>query len=149
MSEITIRAWMTAAPPTVGPKESLQRALALLRTAKVVELLVVDEGRLVGMLNERDIWTHCPTSALLLDEPQAQELLAQFRVGGVMALHPPRLTPETSVPVAARLFAQSGRAGLPVVKDGMPVGFLTEASMLQAVALLFGQDTSPVKHDEE
>jgi acetoin utilization protein AcuB len=148
MSDVTIRPWMIAIPLTVGPKESLQRALALLRTAKVPELLVIDEGRLVGMLSERDIWAHCPTSALLLDEPQAQELLAQFRVGGVMALHPPILSPETSLPEAARLLAQSGRAALPVVADGKPVGFLAEASVLQAVALLLGQETSLEKHEE-
>jgi acetoin utilization protein AcuB len=143
MSDLPIRAWMTAPPPTIGPKESLKRALTVLRTTKA-ELLVVENGRLVGMLSERDIWKHCPTSALVLDEQHAEDLLAQFRVGGVMALHPPTLTPETSLPEAAQLFAQSGRAGLAVVEEGMPVGFLSEASVLQAVALLLGTDRSPV-----
>lgn len=94
MPDLSMRAWMTSAPPTIGPKESVKRALTVLRTAKVAELLVVDEGRVVGMVDERDIWEHCPTSALLLDDQQAEALLEQFRVGGVMALHPlssPRL----------------------------------------------------------
>jgi CBS domain-containing protein len=102
MSDLPIRAWMTAPPPTIGPKESLKRALAVLRTAQVAELLVVENGRLVGMLSERDIWKHCPTSALLLDAQHAEELLAQFRVGGVMALHPPTL---------ARSIGRSGGRG--------------------------------------
>ncbi len=148
MSDLSIRAWITAAPPTIGPKESLKRALALLRTAKASELLVVDDGRLVGMLSERDIWEHCPTSALLLDDKQAEELLEQFRVGGVMALHPPLMTPDTPLSEAAQLFAQSERSGLPVVEDGIPVGFLTEANLMRAVAQLFGPDKSPVKHEE-
>jgi acetoin utilization protein AcuB len=148
MSDLSIRTWMTAAPPIIGPKESLKRARALLHTAKVPELLVMDDGRLVGMLNERDIWESCPTSAVLLDDKQADELLGQFRVGGVMALHPPMLTPDTLLPEAAQLLAQSGRAGLPVVADGIPVGFLTEASVLQAAALLLGDDRSPLKHEE-
>jgi CBS domain-containing protein len=146
--DLSTRAWMTGAPPTISPKESLKRARSLLRTAKVSELLVMDEGRLVGMLNERDIWEHCPTSALVLDDKQAEELLERFRVGGVMALHPPVITPDSPLPEAAQLFAQSGRLGLPVVEDGIPVGFLTEASVLQAVALLLGNDQSPVKHEE-
>lgn len=148
MSDLSIRTWMTAAPPTIAPKENLKRALALLRTAKVPELLVMDDGRLVGMLNERDIWEHCPTSTLLLDDKRAEELLVQFRVAGVMALHPPVLTPDTLLPDAAQLFAQSGRSGLPIVADGIPVGFLTEASVLQAVALLLENDRSPVKHEK-
>lgn len=148
MSDLSIRAWMTAAPPTIGPKESLKRARAVLRTAKVAELLVMDDGRLVGMLNERDIWESCPTSALLVDDKQADELLEQFRVGGVMALHPPVLTPDTLLPDAARLLAQSGRSGLPVIADGRPVGFLTEASVLQAVALLLGENRSLMQPEE-
>ncbi|HXG22502.1 MAG TPA: CBS domain-containing protein [Methylomirabilota bacterium] len=146
MPDLSIRAWMTSAPPTIGPKESVKRALAMLRTAKVAELLVMDEGRVVGMVGERDIWEHCPTSALLLDDQQAEALLEQFRVGGVMALHPPLITPATLLPEAAQLLAQSGRSGLPVVEDGMPVGFLTEASVLQAMALLLGADQSSVQH---
>jgi CBS domain-containing protein len=53
-------------PPTIGPEESLQRAL--LRADHVRELLVVDNGKLVGMLNEHNIWTHCPMSVLMLEE---------------------------------------------------------------------------------
>lgn len=143
MSDLSIRSWMTAVPPSIGPKESLKRALTLLRTTKAPELVVVDDGRVVGMLSEKDIWERCPTSALLLDDTQAEELLEQFRVGGVMALHPPLITLETPMSEAAQLLAQSRRAGLLVVADGVPVGFLTEANLLRAVAQLFGLATPP------
>jgi len=68
MPNLDIRTWMTSAPPTIGPKESIRRAWALLHSAKAVELLVVANGKLVGMLNERDVWHHCPTSTLIMDE---------------------------------------------------------------------------------
>ena len=136
MAHWSVRAWMTSAPLTISPKESLKQARALLRRAKVSELLVVDEGRLVGTVSERDIWTHCPTSALVLDDKQAEELLARIRVGGVMALHPPILNPETPLGEAAQLFANSGRQGLAVVEDGVPIGLLTEDRVMQAVATL-------------
>ena len=135
-----IRVWMTPVPPTVNPKESVRRAQALLQTAKATEILVVDNGKLVGMLNERDIWQHCPTSTLLMDERRVNELLDQFRVGAVMALHPPVLAPDAELADAARLFAQSGRGGIPVVEDGTPIGFLTETNFLQAAELLLKSD---------
>jgi len=127
---------MTSAPLTISPKESLRQARALMRTAKVAELLVVDEGRLVGTVSERDIWAHCPTSAVVLDDKQAEELLARIQVGGVMALHPPILNPETPLGEAAQLFATSRRQGLAVVEDGVPIGVLTEDRVMQAVAAL-------------
>ena len=140
MSHSTIRAWMTSIPPTVSPKESVRRARTLLHTANTVELLVIDNGKLVGMLNERDIWRHCPTSTLMMDDDHVNDLLEQFRVGAVMALHPPVLGPEAHVADAAALFATSDREGIPVLEDGIPVGFLTEATVMQAASLLLSGD---------
>ena len=140
MPNSDIRTWMTSAPPTIGPKESIRRAWALLHSAKAVELLVVDNGKLVGMLNERDIWHHCPKSTLLMDEPRVDELLEQFRVAAVMALHPPVIAPDAQLADAARLFAESGREGIAVVEDGAPIGFLTEANFVRAAGLLLSDD---------
>jgi CBS domain-containing protein len=99
----------------------------------------MDGGKLVGILNEHDMWRHCPTSTLVLTEKQADELLEQIRVGGVMALHPPTVTPDTSLREALQLFAQSGRHALPVVEDGNLVGLLTEESALHAVAAVLSE----------
>ncbi|GEM_PF-3184553 len=140
MSYSTIRTWMTGAPPTIGPKESVQRARTLLHTTKAAELLVIDNGKLVGMLNERDIWHHCPTSTLMMDEQRVNELLAQFRVGAVMTLHPPVIAPDAELAEAATIFATSDREGIPVIEDGAPIGFLSEANFMQAAGLLLKAD---------
>ena len=131
-----IRAWMTSTPPTIAPKESVRRARALLRSTQAVELLVIDNEKLVGMLNERDIWQHCPTSTLMMDEQRVNELLEQFRVAAVMALHPPVIAPDAPLSEAAKLFAESGRAGIVVVEHGSPIGFLTEGSFMHAAEFL-------------
>lgn len=140
MSHATIRARMTSTPPTIGPKENVRRARMLLHTTNAVELLVIDHGKLVGMLNERDIWPHCPTSTLMMDDDHVNELLEQFRVGAVMALHPPLIGPEAHVSEAAALFATSDREGIPVLEDGVPVGFLTEATVMHAASVLLSGD---------
>ena len=140
MSYAQIRVWMTSAPPTIGPKESVRRARALLHSTNAEELLVVDHDKLVGMLNERDIWHHCPTSTLMMDEQQVNELLEQFRVAAVMSLHPPVLGPDAHLADAARLFAESHREGIAVVEDGVPIGFLTEERFMQAAGLLLSGD---------
>ena len=140
MSQLSVRAWMTSAPPTIGPKENVRRARMLLQTTKALELLVIDNGKLVGMLNERDIWHHCPTSTLVMDEQQVNELLEQFRVGAVMALHPPTIAPDADLAEAAGLFAESGRGGIVVIEDGSPIGFLTEPSFMHAASVLLSGD---------
>jgi CBS domain-containing protein len=139
MSVWNIRPLMSNVPPSINPKESLRRARTLMRMAKVEELFVLDDGKLVGTLSEGDIWQHCPTSAVVLDDKQAEELLEQFRVGGVMTLHPPIVTPETTLHEAVQLYGQSGRHGLPVVEDGVPIGLLTEDRVMQTVAAVLGE----------
>ena len=139
MTEFSVRPWMNHSPPTIDPKENLRRALAKLRLDGVQELLVVDNGKLVGSLNEQDIWSHCPTGTLLLEEQQANELLEQFRVGGIMTLHPPMITPEASLREAIQLFAQTKRHALPVVENGALVGVLTEERALQVAAAVLGE----------
>ena len=144
MAVWNIRSLMSSAPPSITPKEKLRRARVLMREARVDELFVLDGGKLVGTVSESDIWQHSQTSAIVLDDKQAEELLAQFRVGGVMTLHPPVVSPETTLQEAVQLFGQSGRHGLPVVEDGVPIGLLTEERVMQAVALLLGE----VEQDE-
>lgn len=139
MTVWNIRQLMSRVPPSISPKESVRRARTLMRAAKVDELFVLDAGKLVGTLSESDIWKHCPTSALVLDDKQAEELLDQFRVGGVMTLHPSVVAPETTLREAVQLFGQSGRHGLPVVEDSIPIGLLTEERVMQAVAALLGE----------
>ncbi|MGE0683705.1 MAG: CBS domain-containing protein [Candidatus Binatia bacterium] len=139
MTVLNVRPWMQGSPLTIGPKDSLRRARTLIRTANVEELLVMDDGKLVGILNEHDMWRHCPTSTLILAEKQADELLEQIRVGGVMTLHPPIVTPDTPLREALQLFARSGRHALPVVEDGILVGLLTEESALHAVAAVLSE----------
>ena len=138
MIDITVRPWISSAPPIITPKESVARARELLREVGASELLVFDEQQLVGTLSERDIWENCPISTLMVDEKQANELLDQFRVAGVMALHPVTIDPDISVAEAAEMLAQSRRSGLPVLEKGEVIGYLTEAGLMRAVAMLLG-----------
>ena len=136
MANWNVREWMSSTLVTINPKTTLERARTHLQTSHIPELLVMDEGKLVGTLSERDLWQRCPKGALLLDEHQTKELLAVMQVGGVMVLYHPTVTPETSVFEAAQLFLQSGRQSLPVVEGGVLQGLLTQQHLLAAMAAL-------------
>ncbi len=93
----------------------------------------------MGTVTERNIWDHCPTTAIVLDDTQANELLAQFRVSGVMALQPHVLSPQASLREAAHLLARGDRPGLPVVEDGMVIGVVEMQHLVQAMAALLDE----------
>lgn len=134
MPHFKVQSFMTPPPPTISPFDSLQQAWTLMRTTQASELLVMDSGKLVGTLSEQDIWRHCPTSAVVLNEQQVEELLGHIRVAGVMALHPPTITPSTPLHEAAQRFSQAKGQPFVVIEDGVPIGLLSEATVLQALA---------------
>ncbi len=139
MMKWTVREWMSSTFVTVSPKTTLERVYRHLQNGPGVELLVMDEGKLVGIVNEQELWRHCPRGALLLGERQTQELLRVMQVGGVMSLSPPTVTLETSVFEAAQLLLQSGRQSLPVMGPEGLHGLLTQQHLLAAMVALEGE----------
>ena len=136
MSQFSVQTLMTPPPPTISPFESLRHAWALMRTSRVSELLVMDNGKLVGTLSEQDIWHHCPTSAVVMNEQQVEDLLGHVRVAGVMALQPLTITLDTPLHEAAQRFTPAKRQPLVVMENGVPIGVLGEEVVLQALASL-------------
>lgn len=67
---------MTRSLVTTTPKASLREALALLEQQDIRHLPVVDEGRLIGMLSDRDVREYrLPLMEELEDPDYADELL--------------------------------------------------------------------------
>lgn len=149
MTQFSVHSLMMPPPPTISPFESLQQAWALMRTTHASELLVMDDGKLVGTLNEQDIWHHCPTSAVVLNEQQVEDLLGHIRVAGIMALHPPTIRLDAPLHEVAKRFSHARRQSLIVIEDGAPVGLLLEETVLQALAsLVTPAERGEVRGDE-
>jgi CBS domain-containing protein len=65
-----------------------------------------------------------------------------------MSLHPTVVQPDTTLSEAVQLLAESGREGLPVVDDGVPIGFVSETKLMQATAILLARQAPTVKPNE-
>jgi len=137
MTSPTVRGWMTKLPLSVSPEESLKKARMLMKAGRVCHLPVIDGKKLVGLLTERDIWTHCPKGTLFLEEQQAEELFESIRVGGVMTLHPVFVSADTPLLEAARIMRAKGVRALPVVDAGDLVGIITESNVIGAFVALY------------
>ena len=92
----------------------------------------MDNGKLVGTLSEQDIWHHCPTSAVVMNEQQVEDLLGHVRVAGVMALQPLTITLDTPLHEAAQRFTPAKRQPLVVMENGVPK--LVPARTIRTVA---------------
>jgi len=110
---------MTADPVTVSSRDTLAMAKSIMDTGRFRRTPVVDNGKLVGILTERDIREH--TGYLESTRVDAAMRTALITVG-----------PGATVEDAARLMLQHKIGGLPIVDEGRLVGIVTTSDLLKA-----------------
>ena len=116
----TVRDAMTPGVETVEPSQPLREAAELMKLGDFGSVPVVENGRLVGVLTDRDIVVRAVAQGL--DPSSAQ-------VGEVASTGPVTVEPDQDLAEALRLMAQHRVRRLPVVDDGKLVGVLSQADV--------------------
>ena len=119
--DILVREVMSKKPKTGGPEMSVQQAARTMRSAKVGSLIIIEDGRPIGILTERDILTK-----VVAEGKSASEL----KVSQVMSSPVVTARPDDKVSAAAKRMSQMRMRRLPVVDEGELVGMLTENDIL-------------------
>jgi acetoin utilization protein AcuB len=116
---------MTQNPQTVGPSDSLEVAHEKMQAGWFRQVPVVHEGKLVGILTDRDMRQHVGQ-------------LTHTRVDAVMSGHPFSVQASTPIEEAAHLLVTNKVGSLPVLENGKLVGIITATDMLQALEAILG-----------
>jgi CBS domain-containing protein len=127
---------MERALVTIAADRSLAEAAALLDRTRVRHLAVVRGDRFVGLVGEAELEGAWPSPATSLTAGEARGLLHAVRVSEVMVQEPLMVSPATSLGEAIRLFRDLAVPALAVLDGDRPVGLLTEATVLAALAHL-------------
>ena len=130
--------WMTPAPQSVGSKTPVMEAMQLLRKGGYRRLPVVDRGRLVGIVTDRDLKNATPTAANTLSVYELNYLLSKLTVREVMTFPVVTVSPEDPVEQASLLMEEHKISGLPVVSEGTLYGMLTISDLLRAFVAMLG-----------
>ena len=130
---VTVREFMTVHPVTVKPADSLKEALEKMDRGQFRHLPVVDDdGKLVGMVSERDIRLIHPSPLFVRPEHVAGQLF-MIKVRQAAILNPISIGPAASLEQAAKLMLRWKVGALPVVGDGgVLVGIITYVDFLRA-----------------
>jgi CBS domain-containing protein len=116
----SIRDTMSIDPRLIIPSDPIVEAARLMRDENVGSLPVSDEGRLVGMLTDRDI------AVRVVAEGRSPE---STTVGEVFSPNPVAARPDQDLDEALQLMAQHQVRRLPVVEDDRLVGILAQADV--------------------
>jgi len=125
-------------PVTVTPDDSFRHAMTLIRQKGIRHLPVVEGGRLVGIVTDRDIRQTSPSPATSLEIHELHYLLERVTIREIMTKNVITVTADTPIEEAARLMLAHKIGGLPVVKDGTLVGIITETDILRAFVEVMG-----------
>lgn len=129
---------MNSDPITVGPQDSFRHAVNLVRQRGIRHLPVVDGGRLVGIVTDRDIRRASPSPATSLEVHELHYLLEKLKVCDIMTAKVITVTPETPIEEAARLMLHHRIGSLPVLRGSELVGIITETDILRAFVDVMG-----------
>jgi len=130
--------WMTPAPQSVSSKTPVMEAMQLLRRGGYRRLPVVDGGRVVGIVTDRDLKDATPSKANTLSVYELNYLLSKLTVREVMTAPVITVSPDDPVEQASLLMEEHKISGLPVVSEGALEGMLTITDMLRAFVAMLG-----------
>jgi len=126
-----VRSRMKTELVTLTPEDTLREAVRLELQRKIRHIPIVDAGKLVGIVTDRDIKRALPsplTGQLAREEYDA--VLDETRVGKVMTRDPQTVSPDDTLATAVQLMFDKRIGGIPVVENGKLVGIYTQTDAL-------------------
>jgi acetoin utilization protein AcuB len=126
-----VRDCMSVNPETVGPKDSLQKVIELLRRRDIRSVPVIENGKLIGIVTDRDVRQVAPAYPLFRDEDEIRRYTENLTVTAAMTADPMTIAPDAPLVEAAKVLETYRVSSMPVVDDRHLVGMLTVTDVLR------------------
>ncbi len=128
-----VRERMSRDPVVLSPDDTLRKARELIKKHGFRRFPVIENGKLVGIITDRDVRQADMSSAVVQERRYVEYILDRIQVRGIMTANPVTVTPDTPIEEAARLILQHKVGGLPVVEDDRLVGIITETDLIRTM----------------
>jgi CBS domain-containing protein len=119
---------------TIGASDRLSTVEDIMTLGRVRHMPVVQGGRLVGVVSERDLLRASLSNLTGFDSEERRAFLNGVEIARVMSAPPIVIDADASVEEAARMMAERRIGCLPVMERQDLVGLLTEADLLRYFA---------------
>lgn len=131
---------------TVSPGTSLEDASILISKKRIDHLPVVnDNGRLVGILSDRDLKLYRASPATTLSRNELNYLLQQVIVEMIMIKTVITISPGTTVERAALIMQENDINALPVTEGEHLVGIITSTDVMGVLLSAIGISDDSVR----
>jgi acetoin utilization protein AcuB len=134
---LLVRDWMTGNLVTLSPEASVAEALTLCRERRIRHIPIVEEGRLVGIVSDRDLGDASPA----LGDAERASTLQEIRLGNVMTREVSTTVPQDPIENVAQEMYELKIGSLPVVAEEDEeklLGIVTSSDVMRALVTLAG-----------
>ena len=131
--------WMSTRLVSVDPEDSMSHAMRLLKENHIGRLPVIKDGRLVGIVSDKDLKRAGASDATALEVHELAYLLSRVKVKDIMTPKPITVHMHDTIEEAALTMLEHKISGVPVVDDGgVVVAMLTQSDIFRALISLTG-----------
>jgi acetoin utilization protein AcuB len=130
---------MTPNPVTITPDTSFPDAYRIIREKGIRHLPVVDkEEKLIGIVARTDLLHASPSATTTLSVFEINYLLANLHVREVMSSPPITVPEDAPLEEAARVMVEKKIGCLPVMRNGILAGMITETDIFETFVEILG-----------
>ena len=130
---------------TIRPDMPILEALNLLQQERIRRAPVVKDGKMVGIISDKDLLNASPSDATSLSVWEINYLMSKVEVEDVMTRDVLTIEEDTPLEEAARIMADNKVGGLPIMRDGRVVGMITETDLFKILLELMGARETGVR----
>ncbi len=130
---------------TVEPNLPIMDALELMKSKGIRRTPVMKDGKLIGIISDKDLLNAAPSDATSLSVWELNYLLAKITVAEIMTREVFTVTEDTPIEEAAYIMAAEKIGGLPVMSNGHVVGLITETDLFRIFLELMGAQQDGVR----
>ena len=131
--------WMSKDVISVDVNDSMQDAARLIREHKIRRLPVMEKGKLVGIITDRDLKRASASDVTTLEIHELLFLLSEIKISDIMTKDPITIPLDYTIDEAAQILLEHKLSGAPVVDDdGQEAGIITQTDIFRVLVLFTG-----------
>jgi acetoin utilization protein AcuB len=145
-----VKRWMSKQVITIDANDSMSDAMDLLKEHDINMLPVMEKGRLVGIVTDRDLKRASASDATSLDIHELLYLISKIKIKDIMTKNPITVPEDYTIEETAEVLLKHKISGVPVIDHhGDIVGTITQNDIFRIIISLTGVERKGIQFGME
>jgi len=145
-----VKNWMSKPAITIDADASMHDAITLLKNHNIKMLPVMEKGRLVGIVTDRDLKRASASDATSLEIHELLYLISKIKIKEIMTKNPIKVPEDYTVEETAEILLKHNISGVPVIDQHHNiVGTITQNDVFRILISLTGAEKRGIQFGME